>query len=296
MKAGAKYRLLGSNPNPDLLNDPYQWHKGAAKRLQLNSASALAKALCNGNTTLCKPDKATVILNAKVDCHGLECSIHEPRTVEAAPNVFFEYVRPPCVNFAFYDNPRTIYRRWHSDKFQCGNPKSLAASTVCCETNRPWKAWRSETFSGERVPLQNATERCSLANKTLCTDAYIPDSDCSDPKNGGCDNTNLFYWSQSNCTLAVKVGLEGSVAIIHQHGVGGTRNSGEYFSSVYISHFHRHVANGTSSLTVSIPLLLAFFQKTMKWFESKDSANAFIFAQLSCYMLTHEPYDFFFCF
>jgi hypothetical protein len=230
LKKGAKYRLLGSNPNPDLLNDPDEWHRGAPKRLLLNStSSSLASALCSGNIASCKPDKATIVLNTDLVCDGVECDVHEPRTFQVVPGIYFEYVRPPCVNHAFYENAKTIFRRWswENDQFQCGNPESLAASTVCCDATKSWdKAWRSEMFSGERVPFQTAVERCSAAKGLrLCKDTWITNNDCSDPANGGCDNWDIFYWLQPSCSLAVKVSLDGAIAIIHQHGVGGDRTN-----------------------------------------------------------------------
>jgi hypothetical protein len=233
LKKGAKFRLLGSNPNPELLNDPDEWHNGAAKRLQLNAASSsLSLALCNGNVVTCMPEKATIVLDSDLDCDGVECDVHELRTFEAAPGIFFEYVRPPCVNHAFYANPRSIFRRWGDDRFQCGNPESLAASTVCCNNSKSWDdAWRSELFSGERVPFQTTTERCSASKgKRLCRDPWISSNDCKNVTNGGCDNWNIFYWLQGTCNLAVKVSLDGAIAIVHQHGVGGDKTNARKYN------------------------------------------------------------------
>ena len=205
--------------------DPPKLNQGAPKRFSLNFAgSTLASVLCNGDVNNCQPEKSTVILASDIPCFEKECEIEEPRTIEASPGIWFEYVRPPCVNLAFYNNPKTIFRNWGSDKFMCGNPENRDASTICCVASRPlaWgeSAWRNETFSGERVKFATSQGRCNpAADKRLCYNPWISNTDCTDPLQGGCDQSTLWYWSQNNCTQYIKINLEGSVAIVHQHGV-----------------------------------------------------------------------------
>lgn len=299
MKKGATYRLLGSNPNPDLLNEPYTWHGGAPKRLRLNhTSSSLSSALCGGYVANCKPNKAAIILDADLPCNGLECNVHEPRTFEAAPGIYFEYVRPPCVNHAFYENPRTIYRRWGSsgeDNFQCGNPESFAASTLCCNASKSWdSAWRSEMFSGERVPLKTAEARCSAPLWRMCNDTWITSADCS--TNGGCDNYNVFHWLRPGCTLSVKVSLDGAIAIVHKHGL--TTNKQDISKSDVLQQKNRILVHQYRSLIFYLyPSLVLVPQTTLEWSEGKcpNQINhlhifadvAYCFLALSHFVVTH---------
>lgn len=195
LKAGAKYRLLGGNPVPDLHNDPNPWRDGAPKRLSLNLTSNLASELCNGDTSNCQPQGATYILSQDVSCDGLECAVLVPRTIEVSPGIWYEYIRPACVNTAFYNNPMTLFRNWGSDKFMCGNPQDLVASTACCE-HFSWgeRAWRNELFSGERVDFGTAEGRCKSQDLDLCNNPWIRDVDCKNPSQGGCDQYSKCKW------------------------------------------------------------------------------------------------------
>lgn len=180
LKAGSNFRLLGSSPVPDLLTEPDPWFGAAPKRITLNEASQLASILCNGNVNNCNPTSPNIELSLDVACDGLECDIHEPRTIQVAPGIFYEYVRPACVHQMYYENPQAIRKRSSSDgRWMCGDPRALHAGTACCEINffnrngdlqlRDFNSsaeWRYQLFGGERVPLGTAQERCS-ADKNL---------------------------------------------------------------------------------------------------------------------------------
>jgi hypothetical protein len=219
LKIGATYLLRGADPNPELLNDPSTWDQASPKRLSLDFTSPLALKLCNGNASSCTP-AAKVVLDSDLTCVGIECDIIEPRTIEVAPGLWFEYVRPPCVNPAFFENAQTIKKRYDYgwEHYACGNPKYSDASTVCCsDSSTSNTGWRYEIFGGERVPLDVTKSRCSKdKNLRLCRDPNILSDDCRDPKQGGCDNGNLFYWTDAPCTLQAKINPEGHIAIVHQ--------------------------------------------------------------------------------
>ncbi|VEU38256.1 unnamed protein product [Pseudo-nitzschia multistriata] len=229
LKEGAVYRLLGADPNPELLVDPSDWYGAPAKRISLDfTSSPLALALCNGNGIDCNP-QSQVILKSDIRCTGIECEIHQPRTIEVAKNLWFEYVRPPCVNQAFFNNGQSIRKNGHCgwQKNMCGNPLNLEASTLCCDNTKSWDIpWRRELFGGERVSFDISLERCSEnEGLRLCKNAQSSWQDCfnesPDPggyrstKNGGCDRCNQFYWLSEPCSIHAKIGVEGSIAIVH---------------------------------------------------------------------------------
>lgn len=223
LKKGATFRSLGSNPNPDLLNDPDEWSGSSPVRISIERTSILASKLCKGNEEgNCEPSMK-VVLDSDIECSGVECTLEELRTFEIGEGsgVWFEYVRPPCVNHAFYDRAQTIRRRWGTFGLgMCGDPETLAASTVCCDNSDPSNmSYRKELFAGERVPLDLAQRRCSLSmtNATLCKNPVF--TDCV--KNGGCDSLGTFYWSSSSCFLTAKINQHGKVAVVHNPHIEG---------------------------------------------------------------------------
>jgi hypothetical protein len=164
-----------------------------------------------------------MVLESDIECEGVECDVHQIRSIQVAEGIWMEYVRPACVNLAFYDNAQTIMKRndggWK--RFMCGNPKALDASTLCCKSSKTSDdAWRKELFSGERVTLQIAQQRCSASEGLrLCNDPYLHWRDCFDANQGGCDGYSTFNWLASSCSLYAKVSTDGSVAIVHDHHV-----------------------------------------------------------------------------
>ena len=226
LKKGATFRLLGSNPNSELLNEPAKWWPSDPARLSLDEPSLLSSILCNkGSGNRCVP-KMKVVLDSDIECYGVECTTQELRAFEVfkGSDVWFEYIRPPCVNHAFYDSAQSIRRRWgENGHAMCGQPDTYAASTVCCEvadtsSDTPIK---QELFSGERVPLHFAEKRCSSLSTVQepCHNPFPNRKDCKN--NGGCDNLGTYYWSSSGCFITAKVNQDGKVAVIHNPQIEG---------------------------------------------------------------------------
>ena len=239
LKKGATYLLLGSDPNPSLHKDPSSWRRAAAKRLSLDfENSGLARELCNSDGNECKP-KGKVTLPNDIACTGIECEIDAPRSLQVAEGLWFEYVRPACVNTAFYDNPQSMRQPW-SDGFEyymCGNPLLPEGGSTCC-TIDPW--WyspkRDLKFGGERVKLAEAVNRCPAdENKKMCADPWMDDNDCKNVTKGGCD-VNQFHWSSEPCTLQAKITDIGDVIIVHKHHVPGKPKTEENKPHVWFTH------------------------------------------------------------
>ena len=148
LKKGATYRLLGAKANPDALRKSVWIGTAPVKRVSLDFASSTLASLLQGG-------KNKVILTEDIDCFGVECDLQEPRTIEVADGLWYEYIRPPCVNHAFFNNGKSIYSIKNFGtvgQMQCGNPAVLDGSTFCSNTtsNRNFGR-REELFGGERV-------------------------------------------------------------------------------------------------------------------------------------------------
>ena len=131
--------------------------------LSLNStSSALYAALCNvGSDGKCR-FQPVVTLNQKLSCQGQECLIDEPRTIRISSNplVFYEYIRPACVELTFYNTGR-IARDYNSDKGYpgiCSNPAVDKALEACCPS---WDTGGNMfcQFTGEMTQQQVAAAR-----------------------------------------------------------------------------------------------------------------------------------------
>jgi len=213
LKKGAKYRILGAKANPDFTNEKVGYQ---SKRASLDfGSSILASILCNKDAYgKCEPQNV-VILKNDIVCHGIECKIDEPRSIEIAEELWYEYIRPPCVNQVFYNNGKTIYRTKIERNYKgmlCGNPSLLDAATTCCKEswNGRINLSAKEFFAGERTTFDTAIDRCSEDDRETCGDLSSKRTN---------DKSNLsdefFRWLSASCAVGAKVSPEGSIAIVH---------------------------------------------------------------------------------
>jgi len=217
LNIGAKYILLGSSAIPEYQNGDEWWKEGwwtpwnTVVNLSLNStSSALYAALCNvGSDGKCR-FQPVVTLNQKLSCQGKECLIDEPRTIRVSsiPLVYYEYIRPACVELTFYNTGRIVRdNAWNSGYTGiCANPAVDKAYEACCPS---WDTggYMFCQFTGEKVLYDTAISRCSantqFRNGALCTWTWI-----SSDSNPGCVVWTPVYedwhWTNQNCTVQAK--------------------------------------------------------------------------------------------
>ena len=94
--------------------------------------------------------------------------------------VYYEYVRPACVEMEFFEDARTIAgsrfgkkaNNGETNHLMCANPKSYAAAPMCCDKTdqRTNRLGASEcVYESERVSFATAEARCELKpGKELC--------------------------------------------------------------------------------------------------------------------------------
>ena len=100
---GAKYRLLGNTTQSDILD---------TSKVQiipkLDPSSSLFKVLCRSNSNEECLYPGVVTLRESLQCRGDECSVTEdPKVVQVNDHVYYEFVKPACVNFPFSSSRRT---------------------------------------------------------------------------------------------------------------------------------------------------------------------------------------------
>ena len=208
LRKGAKYRLLGSSHSPELMEDHYNYKKDyAVKRFVLQSDSELKNTLCKSDGGKCN-FKTSVTLDANLECAGNECLADTVRVVEVGEGIFYEYVRPPCVEQAFYNNAKKVIFRERWSDSSCANPMLPYASEACCSMG-DLRAYRSPDYlyDGERVKFSSAESRCVADNKLSCDFNDIGAIDWW--KKG-------YHWTTDKCKIQVKVNAVGQVALVYE--------------------------------------------------------------------------------
>ena len=231
LKAGAEYRLVNANGRPELQIDPSAWKSGHIVRLRADPAGELYGSLCGSNPDGKCKYAPVVKLPRNLDCKGVECNLDTVRTIQVEAGVFYEYVRPACVEQAFYnDAVRIVPQDSRRGQVMCADPRTEAANSACCDTRRKccttiekdgfltYVARASgQNYWGERMTYETAQGRCSKESKGLCASPNM-NTFCYN-EHGGCSNDRwvaTHYWTSASCTVLAKVDpRDGTVAIVH---------------------------------------------------------------------------------
>ncbi len=211
LKKGATYRLLGSSGFPELMEDSKKFKRKPVVRAVLNETSALRALLRNENQAGNCNFRNIVTLQTNLDCSGIECDVDTVRVVEVEPNLFYEFVHPPCVTFPFYNDAVEISPESSNDPVMCADPKLAVASEACCN-NDDNIGERNSMYSGERMKLAMAEDRCADISRVLCD--VIDDIDGPNYL-----NKQLYFWTTNFCVLQVKVKRNGSLTIVHKPNI-----------------------------------------------------------------------------
>ena len=205
LRKGAKYRLLGPNPLPELIKDNPDF---ANPNYDIKRFVLAPGPLRNALSQVGGEWKGVVVLDSNLLCTGEECDVDTVRVVKV-DNIYYEYVAPPCVQQAFYNDAKGVGRYWRSSEgTMCANPRLPHASEACCDPNDHLSlslASRNYKYDGERVTYSTAEDRCD----SLC---LYKDMDGVVPKN--LRHTG-YHWTPAHCNIQVKINREGYVAIVH---------------------------------------------------------------------------------
>lgn len=189
LRRGARYRYIGASPMPrkqhvggrssyGLTDNPY------VHRLELHrNNSALYEVLCNRAAAgggRCR-FQSDVTLNRTLACFGKECRVDSARVVKLrgagtrsngdAYDVYFEHIRPACVDLSYFDGAVMVAPRYglrHGDssrslpRAMCANPEQAMAFTGCCPVNATSQQRGTcvHEYTWEFVTLATAEARC----------------------------------------------------------------------------------------------------------------------------------------
>ena len=126
--------------------------------------------------------KSETRLPVTLKCDGKECDVDTAVLVKlrgagtrlnGAPfDVFYEYIREPCVALSYFDNPVQIrpgrFPTYGSIKPMCANPKAAVAAIGCCaNTTRRQRGQALSAYSDEAVTRATAEARCKALTSTF---------------------------------------------------------------------------------------------------------------------------------
>ena len=210
LRKGASWIYRGTDPLPKLDRDPsYFGARFNVRRATLDSRSDLYKKLCQEDSTGKCRFKSTVELDENLACMGIECDADALRTVKVS-NAFYEFVRPACVRFPFFNNGKKLQNAEGKDAL-CVHPGEIVAAEACCSPETT-SASQNCLFAGERLSFTRAQQRCASEGKELCdfsstvTDSCFPEGP---------------HWTTANCEVLIKIANNrGKVAVVHEPEVG----------------------------------------------------------------------------
>jgi uncharacterized protein (DUF1501 family)/uncharacterized protein (DUF1800 family) len=225
LRMGAKYRLLGSSPTPELRTQTWI-ETSSTQRLNLQSSSSLYQALCTPSSGSCTYP-SVVLLDSNLVCDGLECSLDTVQIVQVG-TVFYEYIRIPCVEQPFFMEGAKVTGVTRDSKPVCTHPLLPVAAEACCDASvtLSYKKYAIPacTISGERMTRDVAQSRCAAVNRVLC-DYYNVTATPKCPFDG-------FYWTSQSCIMRVKVTNDGQAVVVHDYTYTASdlrKNTPNYF-------------------------------------------------------------------
>jgi len=224
LKQGAKYILLGSSSLPELQTGEPDWWATEQNivRMALDpTASELYNVLCNADEYGTCHFRPVVVLDSNLNCNGEECNLDNLRAFQVSqdPMVYYEYIRPACVELSFYNGGKKISKTWPYESM-CANPSVEEVMDACCPPYDVYWGGAQNLceFTGERVKYATGASRCTAvhgAQAGVCDwDWLWNNGENNDP------NCNLWlednwHWTNMTCTLRAKVDETGAVAIVH---------------------------------------------------------------------------------
>ena len=220
LNIGAKYILLGSSAAPEYRTGDQSWKESwwlsQVVPLSLDrTSSGLYTVLCNAGLDKHCHFQPVVTLNQTVNCEGQECLVDDLITVRVSddPPIYYEYIRPACVELMFYNNGLTVRNNNGGERPGiCANPAVDKAYEACCIGcgSSGCSGNMLCLYTGEKVLYNTAVSRCSsnpqaqFSRGALCNWDSISDV----YSNPGCavqvPQNEDWHWTNQTCTVQAK--------------------------------------------------------------------------------------------
>ena len=239
LRVGAKYRLLGSLSLPELRNETWTTSKNT-QRLVLPPSSNLFKKLCAKGTSGSCSFPNVVVLENNLVCDGVECELDTIQVLKIE-NVYYEYIRIPCVELAFFNAGITTAMAESSNaRSVCANPTLPIAAEACCASSSTGNldAIPACKISAERMTYETAQNRCTSIGRELCQYRSMTATE-------KCPDVGT-YWTNESCTMQLKIANDGQVAIVHPYewtSYDVTVDTPSFFKAYWVDDLYPTVEN-----------------------------------------------------
>jgi hypothetical protein len=151
LRKGAQYRLLG-NKKESQLQHPHRDSQGNIVVYVLDSSSELAAQLCQDTNGTCQ-FPSLVELDQNIDCFGVECGVEIVQIVQVH-GIFFEYLKPACINFPFFNLGQTVLTKRSED----GSDTESACVDETLQSNSAYYIGHF-TFTGDQCHIFVVVDR-----------------------------------------------------------------------------------------------------------------------------------------
>ncbi len=212
LREGAMYRLLGKTKVSELQKMHFRDPKAQSDIhvTELSYHSSLRNTLCDLKGKKCRYPP-TVTIKSSIECSGIECDLDTVQVVEVGDDVFYEYVKPPCVHQTFFGATHSASIKYDSEaSTKCANKNAALASAACCLNGTGIAIHDTCQYTGELIPFHEAEARCVEKGMTICDFDSLDKKMCK-----GCCNYNGPYWFDGGDTCEVEVitNAQGGVAL-----------------------------------------------------------------------------------
>ncbi len=170
--------------------------------LELSMSSQLRITLCEGAGVDCRaqPPSNEVVLTATLECDSAECDMDVVRVIKVAEGRYWEYVRLPCVELAFFEDGKELglqYRKQAGSASHrgavCANPKLPVAFDACCGTKAI-----ADLPTCEQCSDNNACTKDTCTESGGCLNIPIP----------GCESGAVMVSDSNPSTCCFSRGLD----------------------------------------------------------------------------------------
>ncbi len=229
LRKGATYRLLGKSKESSLQHIPTSDKQGDFAVTILSSDSNLRTRLCSDRESECQ-FPSLVTLDESLTCKGAECNLVRLQIVQVSENIYYEYLRPPCVEFAFFSPGHLV--TWGDPKYgsRCVSRTSQQASAACCPNKSDVAIHDTCNYFGERFSVDEAERRCAERGRKLCQFDSVSSEQCGD-----CCDYEGRYWYKGGerndgwCEIIIVVRPDGRVAFERSGRARSDYNTLTYF-------------------------------------------------------------------
>ena len=194
----------------------YMWLSYEANALTLDDPSSpLHQAICSRASSGACELRSEVLLptDLSLGCDAssvwTECKVDTARLVKFVDGnrtAYYEWKRPACVEFPFYENAKVVTVTNSGSREMCADPQA-AVGASCCRVSSSTYGYCQ--YTRERMTYATNAARCESNAGSVCEATSHRVNDC------GYKSEYMRHWTSLPCTIKVQVDRSGWVNIVH---------------------------------------------------------------------------------